>query len=341
MSSFTRKTVAREGLGDFIRRITKDSAFYGPVKNADNVLLAASDGEMVELDYANSKIPLKSLFFPQNEMICSFEDGEIRNAALPDDKVVVFGPRPCDVRALLVMDKVFGSDVQDPYYLRRRDNTTVIALACKDPARTCFCTAFGGSPSGGDGADVLASDLGEVLLLEALTGKGEHMLKTQGEALQAAKDTHLKTRDELAAAAEEKIRQISIEGVSKVLEDSFSSSFWDEIHKTCLGCGVCTYLCPTCHCFAFAEERRASESEGVRFRLWDSCQYPAFTLEASGHNPRVSSKERMRQRIMHKFSYYPDNFDEVACVGCGRCVENCPVNLDLREVVSLIREESR
>ena len=74
--------------------------------------------------------------------------------------------------------------------------------------------------------------------------------------------------------------------------------------------------------------------------LLSCCQYPAFTLEASGHNPRTSSRERMRQRIMHKFSYYVKNFDEVACVGCGRCIENCPINLDLREIVTIIKEES-
>ena len=134
------------------------------------------------------------------------------------------------------------------------------------------------------------------------------------------------------------IRTARSKGVSEKLEDSFDSPFWDKIHQTCLACGICTFLCPTCHCFAFDDSR--VDSKGERIRLWDCCQYPAFTLEASGHNPRISSRERMRQRIMHKFSYYVKNFGEVACVGCGRCVENCPINLDLREIVTIIKEDS-
>ena len=71
-------------------------------------------------------------------------------------------------------------------------------------------------------------------------------------------------------------------------------------------------------------------------RCWDSCQFPLFTLHASGHNPRPTYKERMRQRIMHKFNYCPENFEETFCVGCGRCIANCPVNLDIREVIKEI-----
>jgi ferredoxin len=40
---------------------------------------------------------------------------------------------------------------------------------------------------------------------------------------------------------------------------------------------------------------------------------------------------------MHKFRYYPENFGRVLCVGCGRCIEHCPVKIDLREVLNLVR----
>ena len=176
------------------------------------------------------------------------------------------------------------------------------------------------------------------MLFEPITERGKKLIERHSELLKPATAAQLKSRDKLASEAAAKISGIELDGVSKKLESSFESPFWDDIHQTCLACGICTFLCPTCHCFAFSDERL--DSKGERIRLWDSCQYPAFTLEASGHNPRVSGMERMRQRIMHKFSYYVENFDEVACVGCGRCVANCPVNLDLRETIKLIKEES-
>ena len=44
----------------------------------------------------------------------------------------------------------------------------------------------------------------------------------------------------------------------------------------------------------------------------------------------------MRQRIMHKFKYHVDNFGENFCVGCGRCIRECPVSLDIREIIEEI-----
>jgi predicted aldo/keto reductase-like oxidoreductase len=64
--------------------------------------------------------------------------------------------------------------------------------------------------------------------------------------------------------------------------------------------------------------------------------FPSFVREASGHNPRGRKGERMRQRIMHKFSYAPENFNAVFCVGCGRCVANCPSNIDVRETIAMV-----
>jgi ferredoxin len=36
---------------------------------------------------------------------------------------------------------------------------------------------------------------------------------------------------------------------------------------------------------------------------------------------------------MHKLKYFPDRFGPFSCVGCGRCVKDCPVNIDIREVM--------
>jgi len=112
---------------------------------------------------------------------------------------------------------------------------------------------------------------------------------------------------------------------------NFENPIWATIHGKCLACGTCTWMCPTCHCFDISDEVKGND--GVRIRSWDSCMFPLFTKETSGHNPRTSQKERWRQRVMHKFKYYVDNFNAIACVGCGRCVMSCPVNLDIRKVV--------
>ena len=61
-----------------------------------------------------------------------------------------------------------------------------------------------------------------------------------------------------------------------------------------------------------------------------------FTKMAGG-NPRKTKLERFRQRYMHKLVYFPENNEGVfACVGCGRCLNKCPVNLNIVKVAKAL-----
>jgi ferredoxin len=174
-------------------------------------------------------------------------------------------------------------------------------------------------------------------LLRAVTEKGEALLESVEGLLVEAGEEDLRARDRVVTEATDRMRsEVPVEGLKAKLDGMFDHAVWEEISRKCLGCGACTYLCPTCHCFDITDE--AVEVEGQRVRTWDSCMFPLFTLHASGHNPRTSGKERMRQRMMHKFSYTVDNWGATFCVGCGRCVRSCPVNLDIREVIRRVQE---
>jgi len=203
-------------------------------------------------------------------------------------------------------------------------------MSCtKPPYSTCFCTSVGGSPTSADGADILLTDLGDAYLAEFLTDKGAALLKYFGDVkADAAAD---KKKEEIAAASAGEIKTtIPAREIKAFLDANFEHPFWDTIHRKCLACGTCTFMCPTCHCFDIQDEVKGAD--GKRIRNWDSCMFPLFTKETSGHNPRPTQKERWRQRFMHKFRYYVDMFGPIACVGCGRCVMSCPVNIDIRKI---------
>lgn len=311
---------------------------YAPVEQDGCITFQPiGSGDQAVLDYANSRVPPKEVLFPRSEKLFCYrcEEGGVELAEQIDEKKkVIVGIRPCDAKSFLLLDNVFGGDkYKDPYYLTRRKNTVLVGLGCNQPAATCFCTSLGGGPFSTEGLDLLLVDIGDRYLVEVLTERGKELLS--GMDLPAADE---KAR-EAARAVKEEARlssRVELEGLKPRLDVNFYDPVWDLIHERCLGCAACTYSCPTCHCFDIVDE--AAGYEGCRVRNWDACMFPLFTLHGSGHNPRPTGKERFRQRIMHKFKYFVDNYGAVACVGCGRCILNCPANIDVRQVIADIQK---
>ena len=333
--------VKKDQLPKLISDLTGRYTVFAPV-NRDGVTCF---GEVTSADELNlsfqSKISSKEILFPRCETLFTYElsNGNVTLGETPvkDGEVVLFGAPPCEARGFALIDRAFASgEVQDVPYLKRRGNTIILGKACEHPRSTCFCTSVGGSPFGREGVDLLLQDLGSRYLLEAVSDKGENLVAGIQGYNEATRDDFEEAR-RAGEVAEESLRTaLSLQGVEEKLEKMFNDPLWDEIYQKCVGCGACTFLCPTCYCFDIVDETVGSK--GKRIRVWDSCQFNFFTMQGSGENPRPTGKERMRQRVMHKFNYYPKNYGAIACVGCGRCVRECPVNLDIREVLKKIVE---
>ncbi|MEI3338955.1 MAG: 4Fe-4S dicluster domain-containing protein [Eubacterium sp.] len=107
----------------------------------------------------------------------------------------------------------------------------------------------------------------------------------------------------------------------------FDHPIWDEVTRACIGCATCTYVCPTCYCFDIDSDNHGAE--GTKYRCWDSCMFSDYRRMAGGHNPRPTKKERVRNRYMHKLSFFHERYGQLLCVGCGRCVEKCPAHMDI------------
>ena len=333
------RLIKKDKLAGIVGKIAENMTVYAPVKVEDNVLFKQLDrGQAPLIDFANSKNAPKNFFFPHTERMMKYtrtEKGMVFDSVAAGAKeAVLFGVRPCDVHSYVLLDMLFDQEkYRDPFYIDKREKTTIISMACVHPPyTTCFCTSVDGSPTASEGADILLTEIGqEGYLAEFVTPKGEKLLGYFADAPQAD-EAALAAKKEIAGKAVQEIKShIPAKAVKPILDVNFENPFWNTIHQKCLACGTCTYLCPTCHCFDISDEVKGKD--GIRLRNWDSCMFPLFTKETSGHNPRTSQKERWRQRAMHKFKYYVDNFNAIACVGCGRCVMYCPVNIDIRKIV--------
>ena len=341
------KIIKKEQFREFLKSLQEGHEVFVPMKDGEfYTFKPLTDEKDVDLDISNTRLSPKSLLFPQSERMFEYsldeesEDAYILKESSKDHPATaVVGIRPCDARAFRLVNVNFDNpEFKDPWWAQRLEAMTFIGLGCNDPFATCFCTSVGGGPFHEEGLDVLLFDLGDEYLARAITEKGTQLLKEAGVTEDAAADTQKKA-DELKEKAEQKIS--SHVPTDKLKEknvlDLFEAPFWDDVAFACINCGTCTFLCPTCWCFDIQDE--VHKSNGDRIRNWDSCMFPLFTLHASGHNPRNEKVQRVRQRFMHKLKYYVDKYDNgVACVGCGRCVKHCPVNIDIREVFKLMNE---
>ena len=286
--------------------------------------------------YRNTTVPPKNIFLPLMEALFSFHrDKEgYHLEAPPSDtsKQLVFGIRPCDARSLALLDKTFYDTYKDPYYIAKREGTVLVGLTCTNPYDSCFCTSLSSSPHDSSHVDLLLTDIGDEFLIEAITDKGSELLTNTSLTKTAVKADETKAEASKKAADGKVTRKINVEGIQDKLLTCFDNKdYWDKVSLKCISCGICTLLCPTCYCFDINDE--FIKDQGERFRSWDSCAFPLYT-KMPMENPRLEKWRRLRQKICHKYAFYPMNFNEIACTGCGRCIRLCPVNWDITLALS-------
>ncbi|MFX1356069.1 MAG: 4Fe-4S dicluster domain-containing protein [Promethearchaeota archaeon] len=337
-----QKTLKKDQIAKLYDELSKDYNFYAPIKEKRNIVFSKiTNPEDIVLDYLNSKVPPKEILFPETDILFEYKingkEIEIEEPKSFNESNIIFGIRPCDAHSFVLLTNFFSQgDFKDDIIVNRRDNTILIGIGCNTPKSTCFCTSVDGSPFQKEDMDIFLVDLEKEYLVEGISDKGKDIIKKLSWLADATK-IDLEKAQKLAKQAEESIvTNLDLKDIDKILDPNFDHPIWKEISEICIGCGTCSFLCPTCTCFDVIDENVPNENRGRRVRIWDTCQSCLYTLHTSGHNPRESCIERTRNRILHKFCYYPENYGMLGCVGCGRCVQLCPANNDLRTILQKI-----
>jgi formate hydrogenlyase subunit 6/NADH:ubiquinone oxidoreductase subunit I len=342
--------IPKEKWAAFIEGLSKKAIVHVPCREGDTVTFKPFSAERTLCFERPANSPPKSVIFPQSETLFSFrfnKDPESPQKVaveleetLDFPETIILGGRPCDARGFTVYDRPYlGANRPDPYYKGRREKTTIVTMACQAPSSGCFCTAVGGEPAGKLGSDAIVTELDKGYFIEPITEKGKAILQAPGVEEGSAYKGEAEKKHEAVKAAVKDV--FNAGGKPQVSAELFESpQFWEEAVAKCVSCGACTYLCPTCYCFNMTDEQ--TMDKGERIRSWDGCMYCHFTLEASGHNPRPKRFDRFKNRVGHKFRFYPEAYQgEIACSGCGRCIRYCPVSMDIREIVSNLQKPGR
>lgn len=337
--------IEKKAVRNWVDKLLETGEMLAPICTAcgDVLFSTVHTADEVVWDFPNPLHPPKEFVLPQTDPIVKikrngrgFEVEPIHDGS----RRFLFNARNCDAKGIAFLTRMHEMEPADASYLRRADNLTIITLACATPCPQGFCVCTDSGPFLSDGYDAQLTDLGESYLVEIGSAKGEAAVATAQGLFREASDDEVAQRKELEELARRRFGEETCHFASamrRISTGRVQDALWEKMGDWCLECGACNLVCPTCYCFSVKD--LGLDGTWIRCRLRDSCQYTAFTLEASGHNPRAQRKDRMKRRFFHKVSAQYFTRDEaVGCVGCGRCVKVCLGATDMPAVVAAIRK---
>lgn len=329
-------SITKSDLFDLFSRLSESNRVFVPYEYNDKFYFGKFEPakeNAIELGGIRQNEPLKSFINPAREKIL----GASTQDTTP---VIVAGVKACDLSSFILQDFVFlkGGCI-DPFYAFHRNNTLIISSDCTFAKETCFCLAMDGRPYPTVYFDINLSSLDNKFLVEVGSDSGRSIINSYKTFFKDAKNSDLNYKDEARENVCDQVREFikkrgmpgtpSIKGTVKKHYDNLM--MWQDHSSTCVECGACNLVCPTCHCFQLFDEKPRHEIG--RGRVWDACLYETFAKVAGGANPRRHLYERLRNRFDKKFAFFPEILNYFACTGCGRCIDACPGDIDLREVL--------
>jgi sulfhydrogenase subunit beta (sulfur reductase) len=312
--------LSREMFVPFLNEVSRKLEVVAPVFINGERVFCTWKGQSLALD-ENPQSPPTEFLLPQRESLFRYVQESGRYIFEEDETKpkLILGVRPCDLKAIVVLDKIFRSDPPDDHYISKRRSTLVAAMNCPKPGKDCLCAQLGSGPEAKDEYDLLFTEIKDGFLVEAGSPAGILLIHDHFQFFQEAKDAHIEEKNRLMKASESTVKSRSDFSLKK-MQETIKKADWENLGKECLSCGGCTFICPICHCFNIID---LGVPDGERVRCRDTCILSGFSRMTSGANPRANPGERMHNWYLDKFEYIPKKTGLPGCVGCGRCGQVC------------------
>jgi len=280
--------------------------------------------ESIVIDSKKNILPIKQYFFPPKEDLFIF-DKKTKQLDSPDYKkeLIIICHHLGQLEAMTQLDEIMEKPNSDFFYWQRREKSILIGLIDESVEVA----------PGGD------------LILEKINSKQYRALIITDKGRSIISGKFFKKVEKLEVkkySGEENIfkeKLLDSELLANTVEWSKDHKIWDELAQKCLGCGICTYVCPLCHCFSMQDRVSLDDKKCTRCRQWDACTLPQFAKVAGGHDFHKTIKERYYNWFYHKFVRAYKEYGKAQCVACGSCGRSCPAGIKIGEVLKELVED--
>lgn len=324
-------SVRNERMSNILARLKESYRVYAPVRmpkrgpKGKDLIRYGEISELTDIVYKEkSHFSPKECIYPVSQTLFRFDENECSVQEVNDEKGIIIICRACDINAFRRLDNIFLNNGEaDLFYSRMREKVKFILLECKESFENCFCASMGTNKATGYSAAMRIDDI--CALMEICD---EELLPYFLDEVPA---------DFAPEFVKENPRKAHIPEIDRSkLGEICKMEFWNKYDEECIACGGCSAVCPGCSCFDTVDIIYDETSmEGERRRVWSSCMLRDFTQTAGGGMARKTQGANMRFKILHKVYDYCRRFGgEHMCVGCGRCIDRCPKDIDFLDTIN-------
>jgi sulfhydrogenase subunit beta (sulfur reductase) len=324
----------KKNLFPFLKIVSEDADLWAPVRKYSDrhIFSLIEDFSQIDLSYTRTIIPPRKIILPSSLAMFTATEKRYDVNLSHVSKKILFGIHPCDIHGLLIMDNFYSHIFDDPYYSQARAETLILAHSCW-PDEYCLCKSTH-THIVEEGYDLFFTDLEDYYLIWIGSSQGDDLIRAKPEFF----DENLTDKDiqRFMDWGERRNKafqtEINFAAMPDLMELKYNHPLWEKLGTACLACGSCTNVCPTCNCYNVTDNPVLNEEKSIITRQWDACTLESYSEVAGGENFREKRSDRLKLWYTHKLQAYVSKYGKPACVGCGRCLVTCPVDINVKTV---------